>query len=75
MQRKSMGIRAENTANRARPDLSSRCRGSPGRPGPVQFPGDVLPNGTTTGVRERRRYVHRAGIIGEQHAAEFSKAP
>jgi len=24
---------------------------------------------------ERRRYVHRAGIIGEQHAAEFSKAP
>ena len=49
MQRRSMGqVRRKQGEHGASP-WSSRCRGSPGKPGPVS-PEAVLPKGTTTGV-------------------------
>src|SRR5690348_8946513 len=48
-QRKSIGHSRRKHGEHGASDFSKRCRGSPGRPGPVSS-GDVLPNGTTTGV-------------------------
>src|ERR1035441_7829916 len=48
-QRKSMGHSRRKHGEQGASDFSKRCRGSPGKPGPVSS-GDVLPNGTTTGV-------------------------
>src|SRR5271170_3285624 len=49
MQRKSIGHSRRKHGEHGASDLSKRFRASPGRPGPVSS-GDVLPNGTTTGV-------------------------
>lgn len=49
MQRKSIGHSRKKHGEHGASDFNSRCRASPGKPGPVNS-GDVLPNGTTTGV-------------------------
>src|ERR1019366_6174291 len=49
MQRKSIGHSRKKHGEHGASDLSKRWRGSPGKPGPVNS-GDVLPNGTITGV-------------------------
>src|SRR5258707_7138531 len=47
--RKSIGQVRRKHGEQGTWDFSNRCRGSPGKPGPVNS-GEVLPNGTTTGV-------------------------
>ena len=49
MQRKSIGHSRKKHGEHGASDLSRRWRAPPGNPGPVSS-GDVLPNGTTTGV-------------------------
>src|ERR1051325_7719727 len=49
MQRKSIGQLRRKQGEQGAFDFNKRCRESPGNPGPVNS-GDVLPNGTTTGV-------------------------
>ena len=56
MQRKSIGHSRRKQGEQGASDFNSRCRQSPGKPGPVNS-GDV----------------HRAGIVGQQHAAEFQE--
>ena len=47
-------------------------RVSPGKPGPVNS-GDVLPKRHDDRRAQRRRDVHRPGIIRQKHAAKFQK--
>src|SRR5208283_5601717 len=47
-QRKSIGHSRRKHGEHGASDFNSRCRGSPGKPGPVNS-GDVLPKGTMTG--------------------------
>ncbi len=49
MQRKSIGHSRRKHGEHGASDLIKKFRASPGKPGPVNS-GDVLPNGTTTGV-------------------------
>src|ERR1700722_7071018 len=49
MQRKSIGHSRKKHGEHDASDLIKWLRSSPGKPGPVNS-GDVLPNGTTTGI-------------------------